>query len=245
MRPLLAALGVLAVAVALTMLVASRGSGSTADNARPGSPTAGTPRLSASASVGVGSGGPSAAGTGAGTSSLPSGSAVPSAAGLAASAGPVEVAIVPVTNFRATPTSTNLREVEAVLAGTSGRYQALELVAAEADSILVELGLSRPTAPGRLVLAPDAAALAADLTKSGKRLGFLRADAVGPSVRALAWGRDTLFGGGRLTGAADWPLVVGFPPGTPEDAFEPAATWTLFAGGDILLDRGVYKTVVV
>ena len=30
----------------------------------------------------------------------------------------------------------------------------------------------------------------------------------------------------------------------PDDAaFDPAATWTLFAGGDILLDRGVYKTV--
>ncbi len=27
--------------------------------------------------------------------------------------------------------------------------------------------------------------------------------------------------------------------------FDPTATWTMFAGGDIMLDRGVYKTLVV
>jgi hypothetical protein len=158
---------------------------------------------------------------------------------------PVEVAIVPVTNFRATPSATNLREVRAVLAGTSARYEALELVAAEADAILAELGLDRPTDPTRLILARDAARLAADLTKSGKRLAFLRADSIGPSVRALAWGQDTLFGVGRVTDGADWPLVAAFPPAAAVDGFDPAATWTLFAGGDILLDRGVHRTLVV
>jgi len=158
---------------------------------------------------------------------------------------PVEVAIVPVTNFRATPTSTSLREVRAVLAGTSGRYEALELVATEADAILAELGLDRPSDATRLVLARDATALAADLTKSGKRLAFLRADAVRPSTRALAWGAYELFGVDRVTNVAEWPLVADLPAGSATDAFDPTATWTLFAGGDILLDRGVYKTVVV
>ena len=27
--------------------------------------------------------------------------------------------------------------------------------------------------------------------------------------------------------------------------YDPAATWTLFAGGDILLDRGVHETIEV
>ncbi len=155
------------------------------------------------------------------------------------------MAIVPVTNFRATRISTNLAEVKAVLAGTSGRYEALELVASEADAILAELGLDRPAVASRLVLVTDAAKLAADLAKVRKRLAFLRADAVEPSVRTLAWGSAALFGVGRETDPTDWPLVAGFAPGTPPDVFDPSATWTLFAGGDILLDRGVYKTLVV
>jgi len=152
---------------------------------------------------------------------------------------------VPVTDFRAPQTSTNLREVQAVVAGTSGRYDALELVEDEADAILEELGLAGPVVTDRLVLAADVEALAADLARTPRRLGFLRGDAVGPSVRALAWGSDALFGVGRVTAMADWPLVVAFRAGTEADSFDPAATWTLFAGGDILLDRGVYKTLVV
>jgi hypothetical protein len=163
----------------------------------------------------------------------------------APSVGAVEVAIVPVTDFRAPQTSTTLREVQAVIAGTSGRYDAIELVGSEADAILAALGVARPTAAGRLILASDAAALAKDLAKTPKRLGFLRADAVAPSVRALAWGSDALFGVGRVTNRAAWPLVAAFPAGSAADAFDPTATWTLFAGGDILLDRGVYKTIVV
>ena len=33
------------------------------------------------------------------------------------------------------------------------------------------------------------------------------------------------------------------PPRPPADAYDPATTWTLFAGGDIMLDRGVYLTL--
>ncbi len=194
---------------------------------------------------------PSSSGVAAGsvTSSLPSADAAATPTAATATPTPTPrpdpVAIVPVTNFRATATATNRGEVQAVLAGTSGRYQALELVAAEADAILATLDLQRPTDPSRLVLAADASALAADLAKTPKRLAFLRADAVGPGVRALAWGSDALFGVARVMDPADWPLVAEFPPAAAPDAFDPTATWTLFAGGDILLDRGVHKTLVV
>ena len=130
-----------------------------------------------------------------------------------------------------------------MLAGTSPRYQALELVAGEADAILSAIGVALPSDPSRLALARDASALAADLTKSGKRLGFLRADAVGPGVRTLAWGSVSLFGVGRVKTLAKWPLSASLPVPTADAAFDPATTWTLFAGGDILLDRGVYQTV--
>ena len=55
-----------------------------------------------------------------------------------------DVAVVPVVQFRATAISVNRAEVAAVLAGTSKRYEALELVESEADAILAALGAERP-----------------------------------------------------------------------------------------------------
>ena len=184
-------------------------------------------------------------------SSSPAASASPAAAASPSSStapagvdtGPVP--IVPVTDFRATATSTTRSEVVAVLAGASRRYDVLELVADEADAILASLGLDRPPVSGRLVQAADATALAADLAKSRTRLAFLRADAVEPSVRALAWGDKALFGVGRIRTLTDWPLNAVLPAPAAGTAFDPATTWTLFAGGDILLDRGVYQTVTL
>jgi capsule synthesis protein PGA_cap len=154
-----------------------------------------------------------------------------------------DVPVVPVTNFRATPTSTSAKELKAVLAGASDRYTAVELVESEADAILSALGADRPSDPARLILAPDVKTLAADLAKNRKRLAFMRADAVGPEVRALAWGDAALFGVDRVKTLADWPLTASLPAPTVAEAFDPATTWTLFAGGDIMLDRGVYLTL--
>ena len=170
---------------------------------------------------------------------------VASAAQPVASAALADVPIVPVISFRSTPTATTREEVAAVLAGTSDRYVALELVADEADAILHALGVDRPNDKTRLVLAPDAAKLSDDLATNSKRLAFLRADVVGPEVRALAWGDTALFGVGRVNHLGDWPLSARLPPPAAADVFDPSATWTLFAGGDIMLDRGVYETLRV
>ena len=169
----------------------------------------------------------------------------PIAAQPVASAALADVPIVPVISFRSTPTATTREEVAAVLAGTSDRYVALELVADEADAILHALGVDRPNDKTRLVLAPDAAKLSDDLATNSKRLAFLRADVVGPEVRALAWGDTALFGVGRVNDLGDWPLSARLPPPAAADVFDPSATWTLFAGGDIMLDRGVYQTLRV
>jgi poly-gamma-glutamate synthesis protein (capsule biosynthesis protein) len=236
-RPLRAAVGIVAVALGMTALVALAGPLLLAATAPSNPPPAG---VAASASAPSPSAAPTRAAVASPSAATPSPS--PTASPTPA---PVEVAIVPVTHFRATPTSTSLKEVRAVLAGTSGRYDALELVSAEADAILAGLGVTRPEDASRLVLASDASKLARDLATSRKRLAFVRADAVGPSVRALAWGGDELFGVDRVTNRRDWPLVAELAPAAKPDGFDPAATWTLFAGGDILLDRGVYKTLVV
>ncbi|HET9344938.1 MAG TPA: CapA family protein [Candidatus Limnocylindrales bacterium] len=155
-----------------------------------------------------------------------------------------DVPIVPVTHFRTTADRTNRDEVQALLAGSSERYGTLELVASEADAILQAIGVERPADDAHLLLLPDAEALSNSLASNRKHLGFLRAGAVGPGVRALAWGDNAMFGVGRVKALDAWTLTAELPE---EDgtAFDPAGLWTLVAGGDILLDRGVAQTVKV
>ena len=152
---------------------------------------------------------------------------------------------MPVTQYRTTATATSRKEVADVLAGTSTRYDALELVSGETDEILASLGAERPSDASRLVEAASAKALTTDLAKNRKRLAFLRADAVGPGVRALLWGDKTLFGVGRVTDLAEWPLTATLPAPAAGRGFDAGATWTLFAGGDIMLDRGVAQTLKI
>ena len=236
-RPILKTLGVLAVALMVTILaIAAPLQFGGAGGSEPSAITGPSASLAAAAATAAGSGSPAQPGE---TAAAPTASAAasPSTQG-------VNVAVVPVTNFRATATSTSRVEVAAVLAGTSNRYDALELVAGEADAILASLGLPRPAGPDHLIEARDATTLGADLARNRKRLAILRADAVTPAVRALAWGDETLFGVGRVRTLADWPLLAALPSTMSADpGFDPSSTWTLFAGGDILLDRGVYQTV--
>ena len=175
---------------------------------------------------------------------------VPTDAPTAPPATPVPTAdalVVPVIQFRSSRTATDLDDVQATLRGDSERYEALELVADEADAIFAALGVDRPAdGDPRLVLAGSAAELSADLAAHRDRLAFLRADDVTPAVRALAWDGTALFGNDRVRDAGEWPLVAALPvrDGTPP-SFDPSTTWTLFAGGDILLDRGVHETIHV
>jgi poly-gamma-glutamate synthesis protein (capsule biosynthesis protein) len=152
-----------------------------------------------------------------------------------------DVAFVPVTSFRSAATTARPADLQAIAAGTSG-YKRLVLVEADADAILASLGLARRDLAGRLVTVASADALAGNLAKKRNRLAFLRADEVGPSVRALAWGGKSLFGVDRIKSPASWPLtarLVG--PAIP--AYDPSSAWTLVAGGDILLDRGVKQAI--
>ncbi|MEO8469438.1 MAG: CapA family protein [Chloroflexota bacterium] len=159
-------------------------------------------------------------------------------------------ALAPVTSFRAPWTETSTVEVAAVLAGTSKRYAAIEVVADQREQVATALGLADSVSHlPRLLSAPDAATLRTDMAAHRDRLGFLLADDVDPSVRALGWEGRTLFGADRVASLRAWPLLVTFtypagqaPPAAPT-AYDPSLAWTLVAGGDIMLDRGVAKTV--
>ena len=195
--------------------------GATQSNAIPGSPPAGSP----AGQVGT---------PGTATSAAPSPSSAPTPGAI------VAVPIVPVADYRTTATAITKHDVDAVLAGASKRWTTLELVADQSKSILDALHLS----PGarRIVEAPDAGALMADLAAHRDRLAFLRADEVGPGVRALGWDARQLFGVHRLKSVGGWSLTARLP--APSQAgYDPSATWTLFAAGDLGLDR-TYAYVV-
>jgi hypothetical protein len=231
--PLVTVLVLLASAVAITVgggLVSS-----SAPSASPGAPIGQVPSAATTPSAA-----PTATATATPAASSP---APPTEPPSQTPTSLVDVPIVPVTQFRTTLDRTGRDEVKAVLAGTSKTYNALELVAGEADAILAAVGAERPADPKRLVLAKDAATLAADLAANRKRLAFLRADAVGPSVRALGWGDRQLFGVGAVDSVEAWGLTATLPDDGV--AFDPAASWTLVAGGDIMLDRGVAQTVKI
>jgi poly-gamma-glutamate synthesis protein (capsule biosynthesis protein) len=153
------------------------------------------------------------------------------------------VPIVPVAQFRTTIESVDRGDVTAALAGASRTFDGVELVAGETDAVLAGLGLGRPTDPSRLTLAPDARTLRTDLAAHRKRLAFLRASDVDPSVRALGWGGRVLFGVDRVRTREAWSLTAQLPLTGP--GFDPSTTWTLVAGGDIMLDRGVAQTLTI
>ena len=165
--------------------------------------------------------------------------AEPSAVAVASPTVTRDVAIVPVTQFRTGRSRAVLADVKGIADGSSP-YDTLVLVEQDADAILAELGVKRSTLGKKLVTVATAKELAADFAAHRTRLGFLRADEVNASVRALAWGSRALFGVGRVEALDGWPLTARLevPEGSTE-AYDPAASWTLVAGGDILLDRGV------
>jgi poly-gamma-glutamate synthesis protein (capsule biosynthesis protein) len=227
--PLVTVVALLAVTVAITVgLAAGRPTSSPAPNA---SDAARHPSQAASPTVEPAPPSPAA-------TQQPTSPPTPTPVAIA------DVAIVPVTHFRTTAQRTNRDEVRAILAGTSETYDTLEFVEGEADAVFGAIGVERAAADAHVRLLPDAAALSNSLASNRKHLGFLRASDVGPNVRALAWGDQAVFGVGRVKSAAEWGLTAQLPEeaGT---AFDPAGLWTLVAGGDILLDRGVAQTVKV
>ena len=156
-----------------------------------------------------------------------------------------DVPIVPVAQYRTTALSVTRAQVQAAFDGVGTTWDGLELVESEAPAILAGLGLKGPGGIDRLFLVPDAKTLMRDLAKNRKRLAVLRADAVRPGVRALGWGGHTMFGVDAVKTVAAWGLTASLPQRADTPIFDPAASWTIVAGGDIMLDRGVAEELKI
>jgi hypothetical protein len=207
---------------------------------------------------------------GGGSSSTPSGSApvglvgsqAPSSSGGAASASPADsaapsdstapssppttsvqdVAFVPVTSFRSGRSVTSAAEISGIAAGTSP-YTALVVVKADAAAELAALKLDAGQLGAKLIKVSSAAKLMTAMATHHTYLGLLRADQVGPSVRALRWGAKSLFGETRVAKLADWPLHAQLTVSSDETRYDPSGAWTIFAAGDLALDRGAALSI--
>ena len=183
---------------------------------------------SPSASPGVfGAGGPA-------SSSAPGASSDPGAEGSPEVLPPGEVAWVPVVGFWSTINTISEQALGAALGGGSVKYK--NVIVPSDDVAAIEDALGVTVAGSVKRGTPDEVKAA---VKAGS-LGLLRASDVTPGVRALGIGKQQLFGISRTDSLDTWPLR-----GEVEDpvAWDQARTWTLVAGGDILLDRGVALAV--
>jgi poly-gamma-glutamate synthesis protein (capsule biosynthesis protein) len=156
-------------------------------------------------------------------------------------ATPVLVPLVPVTGSWSTERSISRASLAAAIAGVGDRPRAVFVAAADLAPLADALGVT----PGPNVRARSPEDVRAALAKAPGALGILRAEDVAPDVRALAVGGVGLFGGARVRDLAAWPLVVAEPPGATPSTFAPATRWTLAAGGDVMLDRSVYRLAIL
>ena len=140
---------------------------------------------------------------------------------------PPPIALVPVVGFWSTTGEIARAELDAALAGRSHAYRRV-LVAGSLPG-------ATPSTPGLIRAAVNA---------DPGTLGLLRADEVTPDVHALALDGRDLFGNDRVRDLATWPLLIPGSPGDRRASFATAATWSLVAGGDVMLDRSIYRRTV-
>ncbi len=157
------------------------------------------------------------------------------------SPAPVLAPLVPVTGFWSTQRSITRRGLAALLSGAGASPRRVLVSADDLAALAADLGVR----PGPNVRALPASEVRARLATTPSALGVLRAEDVTPRVRALEVDGVALFGGKRVKDLAAWPLLVAEPPGSRPSTFDPREVWTLMAGGDVMLDRTVYRRAIL
>src|SRR6266542_412712 len=157
----------------------------------------------------------------------------------APSSSPAElVALVPVVGFWSDRREIAMADLRAAIAGQSEQWHVLVGNGRELAALAASLGVT----PGRSLVAGDTEAVDGRVRDDAATLGILPAADVGPGARALAVDGRSLFGTARVTALTEWPLQVALDADlTSSHRFDPAEQWTLVAGGDVMLDREVYR----
>ena len=141
---------------------------------------------------------------------------------------------VPVVAFWSQESSISMDELRAAANGTSSKYTGLVVPFGDNEPLASFLGVS--------AIRPGSVEEIEGAVKDGA-LGLLRATDVSPRVHALAIDGVSLFGNDRISNVAEWPITINVQATA---AWDQAASWTLVAAGDIMLDRGVaYQTTIL
>jgi poly-gamma-glutamate synthesis protein (capsule biosynthesis protein) len=154
------------------------------------------------------------------------------------------LALVPVVGFWSPRRSVSLDALRSAFDGSDPDVEQV-LVAVPEATDLAALGdvLGAAQAPTTVVASLDEIEQA--IERSRRTLALVPAGDVGPSMRALAVGGATLFGGDRLRALDGWPLLVRVADPGAAPTFDPGATWTIVAAGDVMLDREVHRQAVM
>ena len=151
------------------------------------------------------------------------------------------MALVPVTGFWSKERSITTATLATEIAGSGPHPRRVLVEAADLPAVARLLGVE----PGANVEPLGPGAIRTAIARDPRALGLIRAADVTPGLRALAVDGAALFGAARRTGLAGWPLLVPARPDPGRPPFDPGAAWTLAAGGDVMLDREVYRLAVL
>lgn len=134
---------------------------------------------------------------------------------------------VPVVGFWSTQNSISLDDLRAAADGNATRYSMVIVPAEDVEVLQTLLGGS----------SLDSGTVA-DVEAAVKRgaLGILRATDVTQRVHALAVDGVSLFGNDRLGETSAWPIQAQVQS---SETWQQSSLWTLVAGGDVMMDRGV------
>jgi poly-gamma-glutamate synthesis protein (capsule biosynthesis protein) len=229
------------VAVVVAIVVAILAGMAAAPSAAPGPSDA----QAAVSSAETGTSAPDADGAGSAPSPSPTSvSAVPATPPPSALHEPTAepttpVVLVPVVGNWSSQREISRADLAASLGGSTGRT--VIVAAADLPALAAALGV----APSKATRAAPAADVLAAVASSPDAIGVIRAADVTADVRALAIDGRSLFGAERIKTLADWPLMVDGAAAARGAAFDPSAMWTLVAGGDVMLDRAVYRESVL
>jgi poly-gamma-glutamate capsule biosynthesis protein CapA/YwtB (metallophosphatase superfamily) len=164
--------------------------------------------------------------------------------GEAPSPGPTPslVPLVPIVSFWSTQRSISRAELAAAIGGEgqdpSPNPVRVAVSAADLHALALDLGVTP-----RAVRTMSPADVRAFVKATPNALGIIRADDVVLGVRALGIDGAQLFGIARIHDLALWPLLA-MEPGAGS-TFTTSATWTMAAGGDVMLDKAVYAHSVL
>lgn len=164
----------------------------------------------------------------------------------------LDIAYVPVRPFWSRQRDISLDEVRVAIEGRHPRFR--RVIVADPDPARLWEALA--VSPARTTSSATYRDVVRAVERSRRVLGLVPAAVVTPQVRALRVDGRSLFGGDRVRDLAEWALrapagavdgtaPVDVPATAQEAGFDPATTWTLLAGGDVMLDREVHRQAVL